>query len=68
MEGQSLAAIEEGDHAPAPLPKMQHRSHPGPLIIVGCSQLVPITNKTSPGARSATDNGVQSPGKEATKL
>lgn len=26
VEGQSLAAIEEGDNAPAPLPEEQHKS------------------------------------------
>lgn len=67
MKGQSMAAIEEGDHAPAPLPEEQHRSQPGPLIIAECSQLVPVTNKTSLGAHSATDRGEGSPGKGGNK-
>lgn len=59
VEGQSLAATEEGDHAPAPLPEEQYRSQSGPLIIAGCSQLGPVTNKTAPRAHSVTDRGVE---------
>lgn len=64
---QELLAQEEGDHAPAPLPEEQHRSQPGPLIIAGCSQMVPVTNKTAPGTRSAADRGVGSPRKGGNK-
>lgn len=68
LKGQSLAAIKEADHAPAPLPKEQHKSQPGPLIIAGCSQLIPVTNKTSPVAHSATDRMWEAQAKEATNL
>lgn len=66
VEGQSLAATEEGDHIPASLSEEQHKSQPGPLINAGCSQLAPVTN-TSPVAHSATDRHVRSPGKEGNK-
>lgn len=39
----------------------------GGVIIAGCSQLVAVTNKPSPGACSAADRGVGSPGKGGNK-